>query len=1112
MLGYRETETKRFQDGAVAGGWWSRKVPTEDGDSERIDCLLCPRKCSLKDGDRGFCFVRENRDGQMVLSTYGKSTGFCIDPIEKKPLNHFFPGSPVLSFGTAGCNLGCKFCQNWDISKSRETQRLSALAEPESIAAAASDTYCLSVAYTYNDPIIWAEYAIDTAKQCRAVGVKNVAVTAGYICKEAREEFFEFMDAANVDLKAFTDEFYEKITYSRLQPVLDTLVYLKKETDVWFEITNLIIPSANDNPDDLRKMCNWIIESIGDDVPIHFTAFHPDFRMTDRPRTDPDTLVQAQEIAWAEGIRYAYVGNVNDLDRQSTKCHKCGGLLVERNWYQLGAYNIDVNGCCKFCQTVIPGRYSDSKGDWGAKRQPIRIDQYRSKLALAENTPELPVTHTIQLQNQPAPQTKESIVSESPSSNPAQGAPAPAQMHPGAKLASSLLDLERITESQQKAISVAAAQWLKSAVLNEPSPGSEELLGELSEGVVMGAFVTAKRGTLLRGCCGVLGKPMPVGGAVLSAAAKTAKEDQRMAALSAAELPYLDLDVTLLGPFKKIQAEGKSRIDAVQIGKHGLMIQRGNKSGLLLPSVAVERGWTPEQFMHGVCNKAGLPISAWEASDSAVFTFNGRSHGGPLAELIEIGTPKSSPPPISKEVLQEYSKIAGQNIVALLSGGTPSYVIPNLPDETVNALVVSMQWGNQEPGDEVIRNVRQGNLLQVSFRPGVALQSTLYQMCQQAARIFQQQQFTGQLQIGLTAGFDPAMHGYGLEAELEGIDPTERGIIISDPRHCGLAFHPEQTIEELREKLRNILPISSRDSTVHSMQIVSTMPHVISISVPIPVGANGSRPPAVAGKFYPAEDAARRAVVGTLFKSDEPEKQNPLAIMVPHAGIKYSGRIAANVWRSVESPESRLMVVISPKHTANGVNWSVSPFDSWRISSTTSIQSDPELAAKIAEGVEPIELDAAAHQGEHGIEVQLPILERLAPQAKVVGMALNGGSWTDIKAAAKEFAAVLESLPEMPLLVISSDMNHYAPEEENRRRDRLALDAMQTCDAENLINTCRENDISMCGQVPAAFVMETLKQMGKEFQVTEVDYTTSAEFSGDKSQVVGYAGALLMPA
>ncbi len=357
-------------DGTLSGGWWH-----DEPESGRIVCDLCPRECHLKPGDRGFCFVRQNLDNEMVLTTYGRSTGFCIDPIEKKPLNHFYPGTSVLSFGTAGCNLGCKFCQNWDISKSREIERLSEVATPEAIAEAARQYGCGSVAFTYNDPVIWAEYAIETARACRAVGIKAVAVTAGYITPIARGPFYELMDAANVDLKGFTEDFYRHITYSHLQPVLDTLEWLKKETDVWFEITNLVIPEANDSMEDIRRMCQWILRHCGDDVPVHFTAFHPDFRMRDRPNTPHETLLEAYDVACEEGLKYVYVGNVNDVAHQSTYCPHCGKLVIERDWYALGTYHLRGNQC-GHCGGTVAGHFDEHPGTWGRKRVPVEIARY----------------------------------------------------------------------------------------------------------------------------------------------------------------------------------------------------------------------------------------------------------------------------------------------------------------------------------------------------------------------------------------------------------------------------------------------------------------------------------------------------------------------------------------------------------------------------------------------------------------------------------------------------------------------------------------------------------------------------------------------------------------
>ncbi len=1066
----------RHPDGALSVGWWEAHA-----DGQRIDCTLCPRGCSLKAGDRGFCFVRENRAGQMVLTTYGKSTGFCIDPIEKKPLNHFYPGTAVLSFGTAGCNLGCQFCQNWDISKSREVARLSAHAEPETIANAALQTGCRSVAFTYNDPVIWAEYAIDTARACHAVGIKTVAVTAGYITPAARREFFAPMDAANVDLKAFTEEFYRKITYSHLQPVLETIEYLKRETDVWFELTNLIIPQANDSQGELRKMCGWILQAVGDQVPIHFSAFHPDFRMLDRSATDPQTLHMAYDIARAEGLKYVYIGNVHDVARQSTFCHQCGQMLIERDGYRLGITTIDSQGKCQQCQAAIPGRFDDQPGSWGNRRQPLRIEQYAAPPAVTE-IEDVTVTST--------------NVDPSTSSPIARPATTPQP-----------LKLAQLTSEQRSLLLKLAAAQVAQSVTGQGMKVPEEAIGGFTQSIVMGAFVTLKRGEVLRGCCGVLGKPMALGPAIHSAATRTAQDDQRFAPISACELPFLSLDVTLLGPFKPVQSTGSQRASEITIGKHGLLIQRGDKTGLLLPSVATERGWDAERFLQGVCSKAGLPSSAWESDDTSLSLFEGETLSSTLAEQLPLNLSNTRSLPLSAEQLAAYAQVAGQNIVAMVTGGTPSYVIPHLPDTTVNAIVLSLEWVSEQEA-----SARQGSALQVSFRPGVPLQSTLYQMCQQAAQMFYEQRFNGQINIGLTLGFDPAMHGYGEKADLNGVEASGRAIVISDARHCGFAYDPQQTPDALRELLRRNMPIGSRDSSVHSLHVISTMPAVVSISAPTPVEQHGIRPPAVAGKFYPAEDAARRALVDKLVSTEAHDKYQPLAIMVPHAGLKYSGQVAAQVWRSVENLDGLTLLIISPKHTAQGVNWSVCPFDQWQLSSTVSFDSDVELAKRLTDGVDPLQLDAAAHGGEHGIEVQLPLLERLAPTSKVVGLALHGGSWDDIQAAAKQLAAVLQSLDKQPLLVISSDMNHYASDRENRRRDRLALSALASGDPQQLIEVCNQNEISMCGLIPAALVMETLRQMGHKLQTIELDYATSADVSGDKSQVVGYAGVLLVGA
>lgn len=356
-----------LEPGVIVGEWWRRM---DDG---RVRCDLCPRGCALREGQRGFCFVRQARNGGIALTSYGRASGFCIDPIEKKPLYHFYPGTAVLSFGTAGCNLGCRFCQNWDISKARSLDRLSAWASPAAVADAAVAAGCRSVAFTYNDPVIFAEYAIDCAEAARARGLRAVAVSAGYIGPAAREAFFASMDAANIDLKAFDEDFYRKICLAELAPVLDTLRYIRHQTTVWLEVTNLLIPGHNDAPEQVARLCAWFVENLGPDVPLHFSAFHPAYRMLDVPPTPAATLIRAREQALAAGLRYVYTGNIRNPAGEATSCATCGALLIERDWYRLGCWNLDRQGRCKQCGAALPGRFEPQPGRWGRRYAPVEI-------------------------------------------------------------------------------------------------------------------------------------------------------------------------------------------------------------------------------------------------------------------------------------------------------------------------------------------------------------------------------------------------------------------------------------------------------------------------------------------------------------------------------------------------------------------------------------------------------------------------------------------------------------------------------------------------------------------------------------------------------------------
>ena len=1045
-------ESQVRPDGTYAGGWWRTT------DDDRILCELCPRACHMKPGDRGFCFVRENRDGEMLLTTYGRSTGFCIDPIEKKPLNHFFPGTSVLSFGTAGCNLGCKFCQNWDISKSREVTRLSEQATPAMIAQAASDMGCRSVAYTYNDPIIWAEYAIDVAAACRDLDIKSVAVTAGYITEAARGPFFHAMDAANVDLKAFTEDFYYSLTSSHLQPVLDTLKWLRHETDTWFEITNLVIPQANDSEAEIGEMCDWLLQHIGDDVPVHFSAFHPDFRMTDRPRTPHETLLAAYDIARSRGLKYVYVGNVDDQQHQSTYCPQCHGLLIERNWYELGSYHLDGN-LCAHCGTTITGHFDQNPGDWGRKRLPVKIANYTPPSPTV-----IPLTH------------------EEPR-------PVPPADRPG------------LTPSQSAAIHHAACQTVASQVVGQAAPLTDATLDGTADWTVMGAFVTLKRQAHLRACCGVLGQPMKLAAALEGAARRTATEDSRFPTLSSIELPYLDLEVSLLYDFQPVEARGQDRMDVVEIGKHGLVIQRGKQSGLLLPVVAVEHGMDAEGFLKQVCRKAGLPGTAWKDDETKLQVFETSCTESPFDTDVFTGQTTSYVPPLDRNQLQNLVEHCRHNLVAMTTGATPNYYLNDCPDAMVRAVTLRVH----DAQDHVILTSSK-----TSMRQGIPLQATLHELVEGSARSLQEQRvdpgFLQSLQPSLLILNDPAMHGTVASADLRGIDTTQRALLVSENNRNAWSYDPTVDAETcLQSAAQDAQVQSSELASVFSFAAISSREKMTIANVPRPQAGNSIRPPATAGTFYPADPTELSTMVTSLLGEPVTKKISWPAVMVPHAGLIYSGAIAAQTLKQIEMPET--VIILGPKHTQLGVEWAVAPHQSWSIPGA-ELSADPALAQQLVDHIPGLQLDAAAHQQEHAIEVELPLLAQLAPQTRVVGIALGGGSLQRCLDFASGLAEVIRQQPKPPLLIISSDMNHFAGDDENRRLDEIALTALETLDSATVFQTVTEHNISMCGLRPAVVVLETLHQLNQLSKSQRIGYATSAEVSGDTSRVVGYAGML----
>ena len=1050
-------------DGARLGGWWH--TTEEPG---RIVCDLCPRACALRPGDKGFCFVRENRDGQMVLSTYGRSTGFCIDPIEKKPLNHFYPGTSVLSFGTAGCNLGCKFCQNWSISKSREIERLSESASPAAVAIAASELDCRSVAFTYNDPVIWAEYAIDAAKECRARGVKTVAVTAGYITPAARGAFYEYMDAANVDLKGFTEEFYQKLTLSHLQPVLDTLRWLKHETNVWFEITNLMIPRANDSPDEVKQMCDWVLDAIGPDVPIHFTAFHPDFRLMDRDGTPPETLLMAYDIAVQAGLHYPYVGNILANRHQSTFCPQCKKLLIERRGYEIRTYALRGNAC-QHCGTIVPGHFDAAPGNWGSRRLPVRISNFEpareepAKAQLMQISPQ-----------EPDPQTGVSL-----------------------------------SEQQQRAVLNAAARTLAERVTQQPTPGATkgEDLASAAALPVFGAFVTVKRKGHLRSCCGTMGPKMTLADAVRHAAERTADDDPRFPPLSPSELEFLDMDVWVLFNPQEMTARGMARREAVVVGKHGLIVERGENRGLLLPGVATEHSFDAETFLTHTCLKANLPAVAWREEETRISTFEGLPIEAPLGELLTDlfpnGVPEASAFPIEPRDVPRLAELARTNIIALATGATPSYYAPGVGDGNVHGLIVSVvnadryQWLQSS---------------KFSAREKFPLQATLFSLCEGAAQSLRQQNVSARELAGIGVEIavlnDPAMHGTVAEADLRGYLPVERALAVQERNKVAVVFRTDRCKDDILAEAADLAEITTTNpAAVTSFAILTNAPQVRMVRVPRAASGPSIRPPAVAGTFYPADAGELSRLVDRCLAGEPVERRRCPAVMVPHAGLIYSGRLAAEVLRRVEIPNT--VIVIGPKHTRHGVEWAVAPHDTWQIPGAT-IESDPDLARRLCAAIDGLKLDAAAHAQEHGIEVELPFLARLAPQAKVVGIAVGGGDLQRCRQFAAGLASVVREMAPPPLLVISSDMNHFATDDETRVLDEMALAAFETLDPEKLYSTVTDNRISMCGILPAVIVLETLRQLGQVSQIKRIGYATSGDVSGDRQRVVGYAGLHLL--
>lgn len=1152
-----------------AARWWHEDPKRAD----HVVCELCPRGCTLAPGQRGYCFVRQNYRGQLVSTSYGRSTGFCVDPIEKKPLHHFYPGTAAFSFGTLGCNLGCRFCQNWITTRSRDEHAACEPADPESIARTAHRLSCRSVALTYNDPIVWAEYAIDTAKACRDLGIRTVAVTSGYMSPGARAAFYRWIDAANVDLKAITEEFYREYCAARLEPVLDTLRYIAEETDTWLEVTNLLIPAANDSPDEIHRLCAWIAEHLGPDVPLHFSAFHPDHQLTDRGPTPLATLVKAYEIARQEGLRYVYLGNVVAPDYQNTLCPACGRVVIERDAYVVGAYHAG-GGRCGHCGEAIAGVFDDQPGNWGGRRMSVRIDRAGAGDAQPAS----------RRGGGPPSQTSDDATSaprragEEPrgdhrpvampppggASAPVDDSASPSDRPKRAAQAAGAVERPELAPEEESRVVRAAAETVAATVLGRrPAPVAEQL-GNVATTPVYGAFVSLKRAGQLRSCCGYLGASLRLGEALYQAAVRAAKDDPRFPPIEAGELDRLDMDVWLLWGLRPIRARGRDRAAEIVIGKHGLQIARGSARGLLLPGVAVDHGLDAEGFLRQVCLKAGLPTDAWLADDTELHTFEGYALKGRLAASRSAGE-SLRPTPAELRALVEWCR---RNLLALRQGAAPEYYLLGGYDGPVHGFVLSVEPPGSGGAVEASQLAVHGDL---------PLQSSLFRHTQALAHVLATRTTAteppARWRIDVSVFRDPQPLDVGPSRQPDEFDTATRGVAVFTARGYALVFDPRRAPGELAGEAKKLAGLDpGAEVPLYTLAVATTAQRVVlahraapdgqrlsavrgepgenlaeanstagqphgdaaerrresapAASAPVassPAGSRESvRPAAVAGKFYPGREAdIARALDAMLAAADpiEPktatqgetpqaQSREPEAwagALVPHAGWVYSGTLAAQTLRRVRIPAR--VVVFCPQHRGGGAAWAVAPHRWWQWPGGR-IESDVELAERLAAAAPELELDADVHREEHAIEVQLPILARLAPGCRVVGVAIARTDLDELLRVAGALAGVLASIEPAPLLLASSDMSHYVEEDEARRLDGEALRAIASLDPAAVWTTVRQRRISMCGVAACVVVMETLRRMGRLRRCQQLGYTTSAAASGDRQHVVGYAGVL----
>lgn len=661
-----------------------------------------------------------------------------------------------------------------------------------------------------------------------------------------------------------------------------------------------------------------------------------------------------------------------------------------------------------------------------------------------------------------------------------------------------------LSEGEEKVVLRRAAEWVFEAVTGNPGEFSEASSPAVPAVPVWGVFVSLKNNRQLRACCGHLEDEATLPVALERAAQIAARWDLRFPAIQPAELPQLELEVWILWNRQRVETRGEDRLKAIEIGKHGLQIAMGQQRGLLLPGVAVEHRLNARQFLEHVCRKAGLAPSAWLDPNAELFTFEGYALSDGVANLLPQDVLRSLPAGPGIGDVIRLAEFARGNLMAMSQGATPSFYTSAAFDGAVQGVILTLKRaeenGRTEKVMEASRVFPQGSL---------PLQATIMDLLQALLAGLKGQQIApeavAQLRMGMTILTNPHVVGTGADCVLERIIPRRHAVCAVLDRLWAVRYSPERDAAALlKETLSRIRLPHAGQAQIFALSVLSTEPEIEASNVPKPVSGPAIRPPAVSGGFYPASP---NAIDDFLTSAHAPtvERRVWSGAIVPHAGWKYSGRLAVHVWEQIQIPSH--VIIVAPKHQAMGCDWAVAPHETWALPGL-SLKSDRELARGIAEAIPFFELDAAAHAMEHAIEVQLPIVARFAPATRVVGIVMRGGQYQSLCEAGRKFAAYLQTLPEIPLLVISSDMNHYADETRTRQLDRLAVKAIECCDPEGLWKAVHDNQITMCGIVPAVFVMETLKELGRLNICQVVGYTTSAESSGDSSRVVGYLGAL----